>query len=253
MLVIWLVQFDGNLARILESIKQAKAQGARLRVGPELEITSVVFDLLNVYCISLTNGDPFSGYGCFDHFLEGDTTLHAWEVLAEILKSPECRDIVLDVGMPVLHKNVLYNCRIIIHNAQILLIRPKMWMANDGNYRELRWFAPWTKHKQSEDHFLPRMIKEITGQKTVRFGDAVVSTWDTCLGVELCEELFTPGRWVSDIAHSLGIALLMGDDAAHTFRWASMASKSSPTRVAATTNCASSMSGSMPSPTPQRL
>lgn len=96
---------------------------------------------------------------------------------------------------PVVHKNVLYNCRIIVLDRQIVLIRPKMWMANDGNYRELRWFTPWTKLKQTEDHFLPRMIKDITGQKTVPFGDAIVSTWDTCLGVELCEELFTPARF----------------------------------------------------------
>jgi NAD+ synthase (glutamine-hydrolysing) len=28
----------------------------------------------------------------------------------------------------------------------------------------------------------------------VPFGDCVVSTVDTCIGVELCEELFTPER-----------------------------------------------------------
>lgn len=28
----------------------------------------------------------------------------------------------------------------------------------------------------------------------VTFGDVVVSTIDTCIGVELCEELFTPAR-----------------------------------------------------------
>lgn len=32
------------------------------------------------------------------------------------------------------HKNSNYNCRVIIHNGKIVLIRPKMWMANDGNY-----------------------------------------------------------------------------------------------------------------------
>jgi NAD+ synthase (glutamine-hydrolysing) len=32
------------------------------------------------------------------------------------------------------HKNCNYNCRVIIHNGKIVLIRPKMWMANDGNY-----------------------------------------------------------------------------------------------------------------------
>lgn len=31
-------------------------------------------------------------------------------------------------------------------------------------------------------------------QVKVPFGDAVISTKDTCIGVELCEELFTPAR-----------------------------------------------------------
>ena len=65
---------------------------------------------------------------------------------------------------PVVHKNVIYNCRIIVHDKKILLIRPKMWLANDGNYRELRYFTPWTKHRQWEDHYLPRMIQAITKQ-----------------------------------------------------------------------------------------
>jgi predicted amidohydrolase len=65
---------------------------------------------------------------------------------------------------PVVHKNVIYNCRIIIYNKKILLIRPKMYMANDGNYRELRYFTPWQKHRQVEDHYLPRMVQAVTGQ-----------------------------------------------------------------------------------------
>ena len=65
---------------------------------------------------------------------------------------------------PVTHKNVIYNCRIIVYNKQILLIRPKMWLANDGNYRELRFFTPWSKHQQWEDHFLPRIIQVVTMQ-----------------------------------------------------------------------------------------
>jgi predicted amidohydrolase len=39
------------MERILESIEIAKARGATVRVGPELEIP---------------------GYGCLDHFLEGE-------------------------------------------------------------------------------------------------------------------------------------------------------------------------------------
>lgn len=44
-----------------------------------------------------------------------------------------------------MHKNVLYNCRVIFYNREILLIRPKLFMAMNGNYREMRWFVPWTK------------------------------------------------------------------------------------------------------------
>jgi NAD+ synthase (glutamine-hydrolysing) len=91
-----------------------------------------------------------------------------------------------------MHKNVIYNCRVIIHNRKILLIRPKMWLANDGNYRELRYFTPWMKPREWEDHYLPRIVQAVTGQVKVPFGDCVVSTVDTCIGVELCEELFTP-------------------------------------------------------------
>ncbi|KAJ3864611.1 hypothetical protein EV359DRAFT_40660 [Lentinula novae-zelandiae] len=167
----WALDFQGNMERILESIAVAKRRGATLRVGPELEIP---------------------GYGCLDHFLEGDTVLHSWEVLAKILASEETSGIVCDLGMPIEHKNTIYNCRVIIQNRKILLIRPKMWLANDGNYRELRYFTPWTKHRQVEDHFLPRIIQVVTGQTKVPFGDAVISTADTCIGVELCEELFTP-------------------------------------------------------------
>ena len=60
----WALDFDGNLDRVLRSIKQAKALGARYRLGPELELC---------------------GYGCEDHFLEHDTFLHCDQSLAALL------------------------------------------------------------------------------------------------------------------------------------------------------------------------
>ncbi|XP_040266065.1 glutamine-dependent NAD(+) synthetase [Bufo bufo] len=167
----WALDFDGNLQRILQSIKIAKEKSARYRLGPELEIC---------------------GYGCSDHFFESDTILHSFQVLAKLLESPITTDLICDVGMPVMHKNVRYNCRVIFLNRKILLIRPKMVLANEGNYRELRWFTPWNKSREIEDHFLPRTIQKITGQDTVPFGDAVLATKDTCLGSEICEELWAP-------------------------------------------------------------
>lgn len=94
------------------------------------------------------------------------------------------------------HKNIRYNCRIIAHNKKILLIRPKIYLANDGNYREMRYFTGWGRVKYVEEYYLPRMIAEITGQRKVPFGDAVISTYDTCIAAETCEELFTPNRYV---------------------------------------------------------
>ncbi|KAM4665512.1 glutamine-dependent NAD(+) synthetase isoform 3-T3 [Amazona ochrocephala] len=167
----WALDFEGNLKRIVQSIGIAKSSGARYRLGPELEIC---------------------GYGCLDHYYESDTLLHSFQVLAKLLESPATQDIICDVGMPVLHRNVRYNCRVIFLNKKILLIRPKISLANTGNYRELRWFTPWTKARHVEEYFLPRIIQEVTGQETVPFGDAVLATKDTCLGAEICEELWAP-------------------------------------------------------------
>uniref|UniRef100_A0AAY4EB49 Glutamine-dependent NAD(+) synthetase n=1 Tax=Denticeps clupeoides TaxID=299321 RepID=A0AAY4EB49_9TELE len=89
---------------------------------------------------------------------------------------------------PIMHHNVRYNCRVLFLNKKILLIRPKMLLANYGNNREFRWFSPWTQPRHVEDYFLPRMIQEAT----VPFGDCVLSTIDTCLGSEICAEMWNP-------------------------------------------------------------
>jgi NAD+ synthase (glutamine-hydrolysing) len=95
-------------------------------------------------------------------------------------------------GMPVKHRNVLYNCRVISYNKRILLIRPKLSLANDGNYYEMRYFTPWKGERYVEDFYLPRSISKISGQEKCRIGDALISTRDSCMGNETCEELFTP-------------------------------------------------------------
>jgi len=70
--------------------------GASYRIGPELEIT---------------------GYSCEDHFFEMDTVTHSWEMLADILRDKSLtEDILVDIGMPVVYKNTLFNCRIFCLN-----------------------------------------------------------------------------------------------------------------------------------------
>eukprot|EP00755_Sulcionema_specki_P006435 Sspe_Gene.35476::Locus_17178_Transcript_1_1_Confidence_1.000_Length_2364::g.35476::m.35476/K01950/E6.3.5.1, NADSYN1, QNS1, nadE; NAD+ synthase (glutamine-hydrolysing) len=168
----WAMDFEGNLARIKASIIEAKRQGARLRLGPELETT---------------------GYSCEDHFLEEDTYVHSWDLIATILEDPDLtRDIIVDLGAPIQHRNVRYNCRVFLHNHKILLIRPKMNLANDGNYRETRWFAAWMGGYTLDEHYLPRRIREITRQSKAPFGIGAIATVDSVLASETCEELFTP-------------------------------------------------------------
>ena len=167
----WSLDFEGNTARIIESIEIAKARGARYRLGPELEI---------------------SGYSCEDHFLELDTLRHSWESLACILKGGHTDGILCDIGMPVMHKNVRYNCRVFVLNGEILLIRPKMILASDGNYREHRWFTAWTHGWRTEAYTLPREIRALTVNHKVPIGIAGIATADTLLASETCEELFVP-------------------------------------------------------------
>lgn len=167
----WVLDYEGNTKRIVESIRQAKEKGAKIRVGSELEIC---------------------GYECLDHFLEQDLYLHCWQMLQRILQDDTLHDILLDIGMPVQHRNVRYNCRIICLDGKILLIRPKMLLAGDGNYFESRHFTPWQRPRESEEYHLSRMIQKSQGTTHVPFGDAVISTPDTCIGAETCEELFAP-------------------------------------------------------------
>lgn len=167
----WSLDFEGNTARIIESIEIAKARGARYRLGPELEIT---------------------GYSCEDHFLELDTLRHSWEALACILKGGHTDGILCDIGMPVMHKNVRYNCRVFVLDGKLLLIRPKLVLAGDGNYREPRWFAAWAQGWTTEPYTLPLEISHITGQQTVPIGIAAIAIEETLLASETCEELFAP-------------------------------------------------------------
>lgn len=127
------LDYDGNYWRIVDAIRQAKGRGATIINVPELAVT---------------------GYGCLDHFLEGDLYvrpkllerfwvfhpdgdryLHSWQTIAMLIENKNCRGILIDIGMPVNHRGVRYNCRVLMYDAYILLIRPKLWLANDGNYR----------------------------------------------------------------------------------------------------------------------
>lgn len=174
----WALDFDGNAERIAKSCILAKNAGATYRLGPELEI---------------------SGYGCEDHFLEADTFAHCWESLVELLTVRKVTENLLcDFGMPVLFHGIRYNCRILCYNGKILLVRPKTSMADDGNYRESRYFTAYIPPSSSgsggqEQLLLPPFVQEALGQRRVPFGLRSIQTNDgVMIGCESCEELWTP-------------------------------------------------------------
>lgn len=54
-----------------------------------------------------------------------------------------------------------------------------MWLANDGNYRELRWFTAWKPKDHLEDFHLPTEVSDALSQTTVPFGYGYVQFLDT--------------------------------------------------------------------------
>ncbi|XP_058225335.1 glutamine-dependent NAD(+) synthetase isoform X2 [Rhododendron vialii] len=188
----WAMDFDCNLNNIKESITRAKQSGAVIRLGPELEIT---------------------GYGCEDHFLELDTVAHGWECLKDILLSDWTDGILCSFGMPVIRGSERYNCQVLCLNRKIIMIRPKMWLANDGNYRELRWFTAW-KHKELVDFQLPSEISTALSQQTVPFGYGYIQFLDTAVAAEVCEELYTPIPPHAELALN-GVEVFMNASGSH--------------------------------------
>ncbi|KAL6521460.1 hypothetical protein OROGR_018029 [Orobanche gracilis] len=189
----WAMDFDCNLKNTKDSIIKAKEAGAAIRLGPELEIT---------------------GYGCEDHFLELDTVTHAWECLKEILVGDYTDGILCSFGMPVIKGSERYNCQVLCINRKIIMIRPKMWLANDGNYRELRWFTAWKKKDQLVDFQLPIDISKAVNQNSVPFGYGFIQFLDIAVAAEVCEELFTPSPPHAELALN-GVEVFMNASGSH--------------------------------------
>ena len=179
----WALDFVGNRDRIIEAVRRAKKDDSALLVTPELSIC---------------------GYSCLDAFLEHDTTTHSWEVLQDLLDHEDCQGIIVDVGLPIIHRSCLYNCRIIFYNRKILYARPKMSLANDGLFREMRYFTPWQRGRV-ERHLVTPEIRKLTGQRHITIGDCVLETNDTVIASEMCEASIaraSPGiaRYLTNIA-----------------------------------------------------
>lgn len=57
------------------------------------------------------------------------------------------KDVLIAIGSPLLYKNSLYNCAVVIFGGKILGIVPKSYLPNYSEFYEKRWFTEGYKIK----------------------------------------------------------------------------------------------------------
>ena len=160
-----------NTEDICQKISEANAAGADVLLFPELALT---------------------GYTCEDLFFQ-DTLLNASvEGLRRILAHSKSHpDITIVVGIPVLMEGQMYNCAAVLSAGILRGLVPKTYLPNYNEFYERRWFST------SED----LRIREITAEElglaesgTIPVGrDLLFRVGEgAILGVEVCEDLWTP-------------------------------------------------------------
>lgn len=88
-----------------------------------------------------------------------------------------------------------------------------MYMADEGNYRESRWFNCWSRPGHTEPHPLPSFMHDI--QREAPFGDAVLDFDDTSVAAEICEELFAPLSPHLSLALAGNVEIFLNGSASH--------------------------------------
>jgi NAD+ synthase (glutamine-hydrolysing) len=141
--------FEQNLTNILDSLSFCQDNGCVYRPGIELEVT---------------------GFSCGEHFKEKETTDQAWESVATILASGLTKGLLVEIGMPFVHEENLYNCLVVIYDGKVLYIRPKTELSTTNLYDEKKYFTAFGSTQLTEEVDLPKSIQEVTGQTKVGFG-----------------------------------------------------------------------------------
>ena len=160
-----------NTQQICDYISKADAAGCDLVVFPELAIT---------------------GYTCADLFFQENllkaTVLALKEIAAHTASHPAVTAVV---GAPVVICGQMYNCGVVLSGGVIRGIVPKTYLPNYKEFYERRWFS------SSQDLHCKNLSSRELGleqEYSVPVGrDLLFTLGDgTVLGVEICEDLWTP-------------------------------------------------------------
>ena len=114
------LDWAGNEQNILAAIAAARAEGVTVLCLPELCIT---------------------GYGCEDAFHGTGLQAMVWKTLEAVL--PATQGMVVSLGLPLLHRNALFNCACMAVDGRIAGFVAKRFLCGDGLHYEPRWFKPW--------------------------------------------------------------------------------------------------------------
>ncbi len=156
---------DQNSGMLLQAIRGAAAEGAKLIVTPELAVT---------------------GYTCGDLFLQ-ETLLSAAEAaLQKLVEETRDLDALIFVGLPIRRGGRLYNTAAACSGGHILGVVPKTHLPNYGEFYEARNFVPG-----------PTVCKRISlAGEEVPFGRNLLFACDQMpdllVAAEICEDLFAP-------------------------------------------------------------
>lgn len=163
---------QSNLNAALQEIEKANKNKVQILVFPELFL---------------------SGYTCGDLFLQTALQDACKSALTAVCRATENSALVVVIGLPLKFGASLYNCAAVVQNGMVVAVIPKTYIPNYNEYYEKRWFA-------SGDGVNGTF--KLNGQE-VPFGQTLIRlSDDAVLGVEICEDLWTPSSPGTSLALS---------------------------------------------------
>ena len=170
-----------NTEEIIKSAAAAVSNGAAFVVFPELSIT---------------------GYTCSDLFHQELLLRNSLDSLLKIAKAFEDTDAVIAVGLPLRMFGRLYNCAAFLQRGKVIAVTPKIHLPNQREFYEKRHFSSGRDLLRGGADGRPVLCcvegavdVPVTNFITVKgFGSEVR------VGVELCEDLWTPAPPSGELA-----------------------------------------------------
>ncbi len=129
-----------------------------------------------------------TGYTCGDLFQSDLLLQEAEAALLRIAEATQGMGVTVIAGVPVRHRNSLYNCGAIISEGCVRALIPKSYLPNYSEFYECRWFA-------SGKGLTGESVR--IGPREIPFGTDILAedpATEAVIGVELCEDLWVPDK-----------------------------------------------------------